>query len=149
MSTLRFARDEANAGQLLAHLQATDASFIPPLSTRLDLTAYAEKLVTRAFRIEAWDGPVLAGCIAMYANDLDRSGFISNVSVLPSHQGCGLAGQLLERTLQLAMELRLKRIRLEVHNDNGPARALYRRHGFRPEPTSATGSPTLILERAL
>lgn len=148
MSTLRFARDEADAAQLLAHLQATDTSFIPPLSHRLELAAYAEKLAARATRIEVWDGPVLAGCIAMYANDPDRGGFISNVSVLPSRQGQGLAGQLLERTLQLAIELGLKRIRLEVHNDNAPARALYRRHGFRAEPTP-TDSPTLILERAL
>lgn len=148
MSALRLALDEADAAQLLAHLQAADASFVPPLSSRLDLAPYADKLAARARRIEAWDGDLLAGCIAIYADDADRGGYISNVSVLPSHQGQGLAGQLLERAVLLAVELGLPRIRLEVHPDNAPARALYRRHGFRPAPSPA-GGPSLILERVL
>ena len=145
---MKFALDESDVGQLLTHLQGADADFIPPLSTRLNLAAYAEKLVSHAHRIEAWDSQILAGCVAIYADKTAGVGFISNVSVLPSHQGRGLASQLLKRALDLAVELGLVRVRLEVHADNTAACTLYRRHGFQQDQTAILGA-NLILEREL
>jgi ribosomal protein S18 acetylase RimI-like enzyme len=145
---MNFALDRADAGQLLAHLRDVDASFQPPLSSRVDLADYADKMAARARRVEAWRGDMLVGVIAMYANDPAQGGFITNVSVLPGHQGEGLAGALLTRALALAVELRLPRLRLEVYADNTAALALYRRHGFVPETAAATG-PTLFLHREL
>lgn len=145
---MNYRLDSVGAGELLAHLRAADASFTPPLSSRIDLAAYADKLAAHARRIEAWQGDTLVGLIAMYANDPARGGFITNVSVLPGHQGQGVARGLLTRTLTLAAELRLPRLRLEVYADNVAALALYRRHGFSAEP-SAASSPTLFLHREL
>jgi ribosomal protein S18 acetylase RimI-like enzyme len=122
--------DSATAAQLLAHLQACDAAFVPPLSQRVDLPAYADKLGAKARRVEAWQGDQLAGLIAMYANADTGTGFITNVSVLPARQGRGLAGELLQRTLVLARDLGLNKVALEVHRDNTPALKLYRQHGF-------------------
>jgi len=145
---MNFRLDSAGASELLAHLHAVDASFQPPLSSRVDLAAYADKLAAQARRVEAWQDDVLVGLIALYANDLVQGGFITNVSVLPGHQGQGIAGELLVHALALAAELHLPRLRLEVHADNAAALALYRRHGFRPE-ASAAGSATLFLQREL
>lgn len=145
---MNFRLDSASEGELLAHLRAVDSSFAPPLSRRVDLAAYAAKIAARARRIEAWDGEALVGLIALYADDPVRGGFITNVSVLPSHQGQGLAGQLLRRTLALGTELRLASLRLEVKADNTAALALYRRHGFTRDASDAAG-PTLFLHREL
>lgn len=145
---MNFALDSADAGQLLAHLRDVDSSFQPPLSSRVDLADYADKLAARARRVEAWSDGVLVAVIAMYANDETQVGFITNVSVLPGYQGQGLAGELLTRTLALATDLRLPRLRLEVYADNTAALALYRRHGFSPE-AAATAGPTLFLHREL
>jgi ribosomal-protein-alanine N-acetyltransferase len=145
---MKFALDESDVGQLLTHLQGADVGFIPPLSTRLNLSAYADKMVKNARRVEAWDSQVLAGCIAIYADRTAGVGFITNVSVLPSYQGSGLASQLLKRALDLAVALGLVRVRLEVHADNAAARALYRRHGFQQDQSASLGAG-LILEREL
>lgn len=145
---MNFRLDGADASQLLTHLRAADAGFKPPLSSRVNLAAYADKLIASARRVEAWQDGTLVGLIAVYANDPPRGGFITNVSVLPSHHGRGIAGELLVRTLALATELGLPRLRLEVHADNTAALALYRRHGFSAEASAAT-SPTLFLHREL
>lgn len=145
---MNFRLDSVGAAELLAHLRAADAGFTPPLSSRIDLAAYADKLATHARRIEAWQEGALVGLIAMYANDPAQGGFITNVSVLPGHQGQGIAGELLTRALALATELGLARLRLEVYADNTAAMALYRRHGFSLE-ASAAASPTLFLHREL
>jgi len=145
---MNYRLDSVSAAELLTHLRAADAGFAPPLSSRIDLAGYADKLAAHARRIEAWQGDVLVGLIAMYANDPAQGGFITNVSVLPGHQGQGIAGELLTRTLALAGELKLPRLRLEVYADNTAALALYRRHGFQPEASAATG-PTLFLHREL
>lgn len=145
---MNYRLDSVGAAELLAHLRAADAGFEPPLSSRVDLVDYADKLAARARRIEAWQGDLLVGLIALYANDAAQGGFITNVSVLPSHQGQGIAGELLTRTLALSTELGLPRLRLEVYADNTAALALYRRHGFSPE-APATAGPTLFLHREL
>ncbi|WP_457445576.1 GNAT family N-acetyltransferase [Roseateles sp. P5_E4] len=145
---MNYRLDSADVSTLLTHLRAADASFAPPLSSRLDLAAYADKLFAHARRVEAWQDDVLVGLIAMYANDAAQGGFITNVSVLPDQQGQGIAGELLTRALALATELRLPRLRLEVYADNTAALALYRRHGFSAE-ASAAASPTLFLHREL
>jgi len=145
---MNYRLDSVGAAELLTHLHAADAAFVPPLSSRIDLSGYADKLAAHARRIEAWQDDTLAGVIAMYANDCAQGGFITNVSVLPAYQGQGVAGELLTRTLALAAELGLPRLRLEVYADNTAALALYRRHGFSPEASTSAG-PTLFLHREL
>jgi ribosomal-protein-alanine N-acetyltransferase len=145
---VNYRLDSVGANVLLAHLRAADAGFTPPLSSRVNLADYAGKLATRARRVEAWESDLLVGLIALYANDPDRGGFITNVSVLPDYQGQGIARELLTRTLALAAELGLPRLRLEVYADNKAALALYRRHGFSVE-APAAASPTLLLHREL
>jgi|688.fasta_scaffold536285_2 ribosomal protein S18 acetylase RimI-like enzyme len=145
---MRFALDESDEAQLFAHLQGADADFMPPLSSRLDLVAYASKLAVRARRTEAWEDVKLVGLVAMYADDAIGGGFITNVSILPGYQRRGLAGQLLKRTLDLASALGLPRVRLEVNADNFAARTLYSRNNFR-QAMPATAGSTLFLERVL
>lgn len=145
---MNYRLDTAGPAQLLTHLQAADTAFAPPLSTRIDLADYALKLATHSRCIEAWIGDSLVGLVAMYANDAPQGGFITNVSVLPGHQGRGIAGEMLRRTVALATELQLPQLRLEVYADNTAALALYRRHGFQPEAPAPTG-PTLFLHREL
>lgn len=145
---MNYRLDSVGAAELLAHLRAADAGFSPPLSSRIELAGYADKLAAHARRIEAWQGDTLVGLIALYANDPARGGFITNVSVLPDFQGQGVAGELLKRTVALSLELGLPHLRLEVYADNTAALALYRRHGFHPEASAATG-PTLFLHREL
>lgn len=131
MSQIRFAQDEAGAVQIAAHLRACDAVFVPPLSERVDIAAYADKIAVNAERFEAWVDDELAGVVAAYCNTQDKgAAFITSISVLPAWQGKGIASRLLERCIAYVRALDFARIELEVAGGNEVAVALYGKHGF-------------------
>lgn len=123
----------ADAVAIAQLLRACDAGFVPPLSTRVDLDAYAAKLAAQATLVEAWDGQRLAGLVALYCNDHATGiAYISNVSVAPDHARRGIASRLLGQALDLARAAGMRHAALRVHGANVAALALYRRHGFTP-----------------
>lgn len=132
MSSLEFSEDTADAARIRAHLEACDASFIPPLSDRVDLAAYVGKLTAHARRFEAWDAGELVGLLAAYCNCSDRRrAFVTNVSVSPQAQGKGIASQLVSRCISATRSAGFGQLELEVDCANDRAVALYARHGFR------------------
>ena len=131
--------NRASVDEILAHLSACDARFVPTLSSRVDLDVYAGKLATNAERIEAWASGQLIGLIAVYCNETTSGrAYISSVSVLPSHQGHGIAAGLLRHCLQRLRQRGLQRVELELDVRNLAAARLYRRHGFAPLRADAT-----------
>ncbi len=125
--------NESQLSDILAHLQRCDTDFIPALSTRLDLPAYAAKLATLAERMELWSGPTLVGLAAIYANGAPGTdAFVTSVSLEAPWRGQGWADRLLEAACWQARRAGLAGVRLEVHCDNAPARRLYERHDFVP-----------------
>jgi ribosomal protein S18 acetylase RimI-like enzyme len=124
-----YAQNCSNALDIEHHLQVCDSHFLPPLSTRVDIAAYAGKLAGHAVRYEAWSGNTLAGLVAVYRND-NGIAFITNVSVLPAWHGHGLARRLLERCIQEMTHLGMKHIDLEVSCGNIAAINLYQKLGF-------------------
>ncbi|MCU0853484.1 MAG: GNAT family N-acetyltransferase [Rhodobacteraceae bacterium] len=130
--SVEFTRDRAGAGEVLAHLLRCDASFTPPLSSRVDLAAYAEKLVACARRWEAWAEGDLVGLVAVYADaPAGGSGFVSNVSVDPARRGAGVARQLLTEAIAFVRDAGLGALDLEVDGRAEGAIALYASLGFR------------------
>ncbi|MEV7284656.1 GNAT family N-acetyltransferase [Streptomyces sp. NPDC093252] len=61
-----------------------------------------------------------------------RQGHVVGVFMRPEHRGCGLTELLFDEALGWAWRQGVERVRLIVHEDNGRARALYRRLGFEP-----------------
>jgi ribosomal protein S18 acetylase RimI-like enzyme len=55
---------------------------------------------------------------------------ISNVAVMPEYRGRGIAGRLLDTTLDHLRREGCRRVFLEVRADNEAAKSLYRRRGF-------------------
>ncbi|MEO7244918.1 MAG: GNAT family N-acetyltransferase [Rubrivivax sp.] len=142
-----FTIDHASADQLERHLGQCDAGFVPPLSTRVDLGAYARKLVQRATRFEAWHDGTLVGIVAAYFDGTGRGvAHISNVSVLPGWGSRGVARALLLRCIGHGRRAAMLKITLEVAADNEAACRLYRRAGFHAlEPAASTLAMTLDL----
>jgi ribosomal-protein-alanine N-acetyltransferase len=129
--TIDFAEERAGAPEVLAHLQRCDATFTPPLSTRVDLEAYAGKLVARARRWEAWSNGDLVGLVAVYCDaPAGGTAFVSNVSVDPARRGAGVARQLLKTAIEFARAAGLGALDLEVHGRAQDAIALYTSLGF-------------------
>lgn len=128
---LAFKTNRADAQAINAHLYACDAQFIPHLSERVDLKAYVAKIEKQAVQFEAWDGDVLIGLVAGYANDPKKqNSFLTNVSVLPDWHGKGIAGRLLNDFVNHARGAGFDHVVLSVDTRNERALALYRKHGF-------------------
>jgi ribosomal protein S18 acetylase RimI-like enzyme len=136
--TLAFRSDSANADQLAALLQRCDASFIPPLSSRVDLVAYARKIASHALRLEAWQGTEPVALLAMYCNDLESgTAYITSVSVAPGFARRGIASTLLAQCIRRARAAGMRRIALDVDANNHAALRLYQKLGFRADTTAA------------
>lgn len=133
MNATTLRTDSAAPDAVEALLRDCDAAFVPPLSGRVDIAAYARKIAQHARLFEAWDGARLAGLLAMYCNDsTTRTAFVTSVSVAPAYARRGIAGALLRQAIDAARAAGMDRLALETGAANGPALALYRRHGFEP-----------------
>jgi ribosomal protein S18 acetylase RimI-like enzyme len=131
MTGLEFAEDKADAAHIREHLNLCDAAFIPRLSDRVNIAEYAQKIVARARRFEAWQDGELVGLVAAYCNAPDgQAAFVTSVSVLPLAQGIGIGSLLMQRCIAAIRATGLRRIELEVGVDNASAIAVYRKQGF-------------------
>lgn len=123
--------NRASAAEIAAHLASCDADFVPPLSARVEIEDYAQKIADKATRFEAWSGGTLVGLVATYCDDREeRIAYITSVSVLQSWTGNGIAKDLLRQCVAHARLSGMKQIRLEVASANAPAIKLYERSGF-------------------
>jgi len=130
-ATVVYGINAAAAGQIAAHLQSCDTRFVPALSTRVDIGAYAQKIGALAVRFEAWSDGVLVGLVAVYANDpASRIAFITSVSVQDGWTGLGIATRLMRDCVGHAKRQGFRKISLEVAVDERRAIRLYERHGF-------------------
>lgn len=112
------------------HLSRCDSQFLPPLSERVDVAAYATKIRANALTIEAWAGTELVGLVAAYIDALHASCFVTSVSVLADWGGRGIATALLEELVSQTERSRVKSVTLEVSKRSATALALYRKFGF-------------------
>lgn len=123
--------DGAGADDVAQHLQRCDAQFVPPLSDRVHLGEYAQKIVDHAIRFEAWSDGVLVGLVAAYCNDaVRRIAFITSVSVLKEWVGRGIGERLMRDCVEYAKLNGMRKISLEVAVEQRSAIHLYEKCGF-------------------
>lgn len=101
----------------------------------LTLDAYKTRLSTADnATIGAFSGDALVGIGTIIRETRTRNrhkGDIVGMYVTPAARGTGAANGIMERLLAHGRGLGLRSIRLDVESENGPARRLYERHGFR------------------
>lgn len=126
-----YVRNAACVAELCAHLVACDGEFYQRLSTRVSIHDYATKLFSGAERFEAWAGNDLVGLVASYHNDpRQNSTYISNVSVLPSWQGLGIASQLIKQCVELARNQSFSVVLLSANAHDPDIIGFYESLGF-------------------
>jgi ribosomal protein S18 acetylase RimI-like enzyme len=134
MNVIDYEIKKASQKDLFLHLESCDYLFVPPLSYKVNLQDYSQKLFERSQTFEAWHEKKLVGLIAVYFNDRQsKKGFVSNVSVLENHNNKGIASQLIKMTKEYAHNNDFTKILLEVHSKNNNAIALYKKHHFEIE----------------
>src|SRR5689334_17716075 len=130
-SAITYENNTAGIEAIAAHLSACDKHFVPPLSGRVDIAAYAAKIAARAQRFEASTHGQLIGLVAAYCNDpLRETAYITSVSVLPAWHGRQVASQLIERCIAHAKSRGFSRVELKASKANEDAIKLYLAQGF-------------------
>ena len=140
---ITYASRTATADQIFRHLNQCKENFIPSLDTRVDITAYAQKLYDKSVTFEAWSGDLLAGLIATYFKPENNTGFITNVSILRDFMGQGIAGKLLAACVSFSRDNGIEVLKLEVNRKNSVAIALYKKFNFTE---SGTQDDLLVME---
>lgn len=128
---IEFCLNRATEAEIAEHLWHCDAEFVPRLSGRVEVAAYAHKIAEKATRFEGWTGGVMVGLLAAYCSGGEHgAAYITSVSVRREWRGRGIASQLLERCIGYAKGRGFERIRLEVDQANTAAMKLYEKKGF-------------------
>ena len=92
---------------------------------------WAVNNVTPIFGGFVWmDGDRLVGNASIFRAHGPRAWTIANVAVLPEYRGRGIAGQLVDATLDYLRDLSARQVLLQVRVDNDAAQAIYRHRGF-------------------
>ena len=107
-------------------------AFDPPLWEQMEdydsyLTKVAERAVTLLIRVNGQ----LSGGVSFYANDVsNHRSYITQLMVVPSHQGQGIGSRLLKACEQYSLASSMTSIRLEVWKENNGAKRLYEHAGY-------------------
>jgi GNAT superfamily N-acetyltransferase len=130
-AAVEYLSNKASGAEITQHLSRCDADFIPPLSGRVEIIDYAQKIASKATRFEAWSGGTLIGLVAAYCNDQEkRIVYITSVSLLREWTGKGIAARLINQCIEHARGMGFRQIGLEVASSNTPAIKLYEKYGF-------------------
>ncbi len=144
-SDISLSLNQSSFDEVLAHLGTCDCAFVPPLSQRVTLAEYAQKLIDHAVRVEAWYGKDLVGLLALYeSTDGEKSVYITNVSVMPAWHGQKIASSMIAKYHYIASEKGIKHMKLHVQHDNQPALHLYQQMGFVTEPGHSARMPMTL-----
>jgi len=117
--------------QLIGLLEQVDAEFEPPLSQRLCITTYVDKMLVNAVLFPMLDAGRLAGFVAMYCNDaVGRIAYITMVAVDPASRATGVGSGLVRSAIAHAQRVGCNKVALEVYKSNLSALRLYTKLGF-------------------
>lgn len=128
---VKYLLNKASVVEIVEHLEQCDADFVPPLSGRVEIKDYAQKITDKAARFEAWSDGTMVGLVAAYCNNQkSRTVYVTSVSVLNEYTGKGIAARLVTNCINHAKAMSMRQICLEVSADNRPAIKLYENSGF-------------------
>lgn len=114
------------------YVLAHDNDFYEPLSGRIDVDAFVNKVHTLSTTFVLVQEGVVAGLIASYFYDLpSEKGFITLTHTRREFRGQHLSTILLKTVQEYARSINFKYIDLMVYKDNAPAFNLYLKHGFK------------------
>ncbi len=130
MENVDYKIKQALEKNIFFHLEECKNDFIPPLEQKINIKEYAKKIFDKAVTFEAWHNKKLSGLVAAYFNQKTSIAFITNVSVIKSMMGKGVASVLLKNCIEAAMQKKIKEIQLEVDKNNFAAVSFYKKFNF-------------------
>lgn len=113
-------------------LLSVDKDFPVPLSDKVNLSGYVDKLLRNNATIvcREYDGKIVGSVIGYTDNLSDNMAYISIVGVLNEYRGKGIANQLILEFLNICESKKIDAVHLYTHNTNNSAIRLYDKLGF-------------------
>ncbi len=125
--------------QIYSFLKEHEFDFFPPLSSRVNIHEYAEKIYRNAELVIAKETSSISivGLTAFYANDYkNKTAFLTNINVSSTYAGKGIVKEMLRRMNAILINKGFKSVSLEVYKDNQKAIHLYQKVGFKVQDSS-------------
>ena len=116
--------------RIYSFLKKVDNQYHTPLSKRVSLNSYAEKLALNAFNFFLTETDLDIAHAAIYYNELESSVFLSNIAILEEYAGYRLGGFLLEEIELFSIEKKAKLLSLEADSDSDRLKKFYMDRGF-------------------
>lgn len=107
-----------------------DSVFIPPLTDRVNISEYAEKLANKAQIVYACENGKDCGHCAFYVNAQESIAFITSIAIEPTYQRRSIGKKLLECVKGYCFERGVDCVRLEVNRTNNDAIQFYQSMKF-------------------
>lgn len=131
LKTERISSSAFGIERIHSFLLNIDPFFTPPISTKVRLFDYSEKIVKNGVVLLSIKEAMDVGIIAFYANNLENNiAYITLLGILPSFQSLGIGQQLLEESYSIAKNEGMLNMRLEVYYKNLKALYFYKKNGF-------------------
>ena len=145
---IEYTQNRATEEEIFRHLEEVSELFSPHLAERTDLHAFAQKMVEKANRFEAWQNGKLDGLIAAYVNDPTRNkAFISHLSVAQELRGKGVANTLWTNCELFIEKEGFENIEFEVNVHAAPAIKFHQRNGY--EETRRDGDSIFMIKKII
>lgn len=123
---------EMKRSDIVSFLESADRLFPIPLSEKVDISEYADKLMNKATLVIYQVRGVLMGMAAGYTEHLPSSNlaYLALVGVLPECWRCGIGSALIQRFIAVAQQAGARGVHLYTDPSNGSAIAMYQKLGF-------------------
>ena len=122
-------RKLADLERIQVFLAKVNDEYRPPLDTKVNLQAYAEKIQDHAVLFVEENGIDFVGMVVLYCNDEnEKRAYIPLVGVLPAWQRRGIAGRLMREAISYVKQKEYKV--LGIHSNNMVAVKMYGKLGF-------------------
>lgn len=110
-------------------LKEIDRDFPTPLSIKVDIDEYSEKILDKAEILSVVKDGKIVACVILYCNDSDnRRAYIPLVGVLRQYRGLGYAKVLVQSAISMAKSRKFRT--LGIHTESESALNLYQSIGF-------------------
>lgn len=132
MKLIKLNYSDKNIISVAEFMKENSADFNPPFSERVNINSYAVKLLSVAEVMVLIDSNCdIGGLIAFYANDsVNYESYISYLSIGKEFRQCGFSKKLLDTTIRVCKENKMKSIEVQTWTDNEKGIKLYQSFGF-------------------
>jgi ribosomal protein S18 acetylase RimI-like enzyme len=131
MNNIIYRINSSIQSEIRSHLELCSDEFNPPLNSYINIKKYSTKIFEKTTRFEAYHNEKLVGLIAVYLNKEEKYGFITNVSLESKFHNIGISKKLLEKCIKYNLEIKSKKLILEVYKINIKAISFYTKNGFK------------------